>query len=61
MKFDMHALLGMTVEWSDNEGASWSPPTVATDIRSVQDHQTIVSAPYPAALHPTDLGILHQL
>ncbi|GIS43256.1 MAG: hypothetical protein Ct9H90mP16_03260 [Candidatus Poseidoniales archaeon] len=53
MKFDMHALLGMTVEWSDNEGASWSPPTVATDIRSVQDHQTITSAPYPAALHPT--------
>ena len=23
MKFDMHALLGMTVEWSDNEGGSW--------------------------------------
>ena len=53
MKFDMHALLGMTVEWSDNEGASWSPPTVATDIRSVQDHQTITSAPYPAVLHQT--------
>lgn len=53
MKFDMHALLGMTVEWSDNEGASWSVPTVATDVRSVQDHQTITSAPYPAALHPT--------
>ena len=35
MKFDMHALLGMTVEWSDNEGASWSPPTVATDILSL--------------------------
>ena len=52
MKFDMHALLGMTVEWSDNEGASWSPPTVATSY-SVQDHQTIASAPYPAALHQT--------
>ena len=24
MKFDMHALLGMTVEWSDDEGASWN-------------------------------------
>ncbi|MEC8874635.1 MAG: hypothetical protein VX502_04510, partial [Candidatus Thermoplasmatota archaeon] len=24
MKFDMHALLGMTVEWSDNEGESWT-------------------------------------
>jgi len=54
MKFDMHALLGMTVEWSDNEGDSWSqPPTAATSIYSVQDHQTITSAPYPAALHDT--------
>ena len=53
MKFDMHALLGMTVEWSDNEGSSWSLPTVATDIRSVQDHQTISSSPYPAVAHPT--------
>ena len=53
MKFDMHALLGMTVEWSDNEGGSFSPPTVATSIYSVQDHQTITSAPYPAVLHDT--------
>ena len=30
MKFDMHALLGMTVEWSDDEGASWNGPSVAT-------------------------------
>ena len=30
MKFDMHALLGMTVEWSDNEGQSWVGPSVAT-------------------------------
>ncbi|MAE39266.1 MAG: hypothetical protein CL969_06585 [Euryarchaeota archaeon] len=52
MKFDMHALLGMTVEWSDNEGTSWSLPTPATSY-SVQDHQTISSAPYPAAAHPT--------
>ena len=52
MKFDMHALLGMTVEWSDNEGASWTGPTVATSAYSVQDHQTIGSSPYPAALHP---------
>ena len=52
MKFDMHALLKMTVEWSDNEGQSWSPPTVATGT-SIQDHQTIASSPYPAALHPT--------
>lgn len=52
MKFDMHALLGMTVEWSDDEGASWTGPTVATGW-SVQDHQTIASSPYPALLHPT--------
>ena len=54
MKFDMHALLGMTVEWSDNEGESWTGPSVATGW-SVQDHQTIASSPYPAVLHPTCL------
>jgi len=52
MKFDMHALLGMTVEWSDDEGASWSPPTPAGGW-AVQDHQTIASSPYSASLHPT--------
>tara|TARA_Y100001935_G_scaffold96108_2_gene79914 strand:- start:10980 stop:12422 length:1443 start_codon:yes stop_codon:yes gene_type:complete len=52
MKFDMHALLGMTVEWSDNEGESWFGPSVATGW-SVQDHQTIASSPYPALAHPT--------
>lgn len=52
MKFDMHALLGMTVEYSDNEGVSWSTPTPATSY-SVQDHQTISSSPYPALLHET--------
>mgnify|MGYP000010998540 FL=1 len=52
MKFDMHALLGMTVEWSDNEGGSWFGPSVATGW-SVQDHQTIASSPYPALAHPT--------
>ena len=53
MKFDMHALLGMTVEWSDDEGASWNGPSVATQIYSVQDHQTIASSNMPALLHPT--------
>ena len=52
MKFDMHALAGMTVEWSDNDGSSWSPPTFATSY-SVQDHQTIGSSPYPAFNLPT--------
>ena len=40
MKFDLHALAGMTVEWSDNEGSSCSPPTFATSY-SDQNHQTI--------------------
>ncbi|HIG03525.1 MAG TPA: exo-alpha-sialidase [Candidatus Poseidoniales archaeon] len=53
MKFDMHALLGMTVEWSDNEGDSWKPSTIATSVYSVQDHQTIGSSPYEAALYET--------
>ena len=41
----------MTVEWSDDEGASWSS-NPATGY-SVQDHQTIASAPYPAIAHET--------
>ncbi len=52
MKFDMHALAAMTVEWSDDEGNSWKPVTLTTSPYSVQDHQTISSAP-GAALHPT--------
>ncbi|MAB36015.1 MAG: hypothetical protein CL975_01655 [Euryarchaeota archaeon] len=52
MKFDMHALLGMTVEWSDNEGSTWIGPTPATGW-SVQDHQTIASSPYNALFHET--------
>ena len=53
MKFDMHALLGMTVEWSDDDGGSWTGPSVATQAYSVQDHQTIASSNMPALLHPT--------
>jgi len=55
MKFDMHALIGMTVEWSDDEGESWGPlglTSFATGY-SVQDHQTIASSPYNAVLHET--------
>jgi len=51
MKIDMHSLAGMTVEWSDNDGASWSLPTFSTSY-SV-DHQIIGSSPYPAFGHPT--------
>ena len=32
MKFDMHALLGMTVEWSDDDGESWDGPSVALSL-----------------------------
>ena len=53
MKFDMHALLGMTVEWSDDDGVSWDGPSVATQLYSVQDHQTIASSNMPAFAHPT--------
>ena len=53
MKFDMHALLGMTVEWSDNDGNSWTGPTVATQVYSVQDHQTIASSNRPAIAYQT--------
>ena len=35
MKFDMHALLGMTVEWSDDDGVSWDGPSVATQLLSL--------------------------
>ena len=53
MKFDMHALLGMTVEFSDDEGGSWQNGQLATSIYSVQDHQTIGSALLPAPGYPT--------
>ena len=46
VKFDMHALLGMTFEYSDNEGDTWSPPVAVTG-ESPQDHQTIASMPPP--------------
>ncbi len=46
VKFDMHALLGMTLEYSDNEGDSWIGPIPVTG-ESPQDHQTIASTPVP--------------
>ena len=47
VKFDMHAVSGMTVETSDNEGGSWFGPTAITWPYALQDHQTIASSPYP--------------
>jgi len=46
VKFDMHALLGMTLEYSDNYGESWTGPIPVTG-ESPQDHQTIASTPVP--------------
>lgn len=45
-KFDMHATLGMTLETSDDEGATWTlarPAFGAPPVR--QDHQSLASAP----------------
>lgn len=53
MKFDMHALTAMTVETSDNEGETWSLFPTPAGGTSIQDHQTIGSAPYPTPFHPT--------
>ncbi|OIR10275.1 MAG: hypothetical protein BEU05_01875 [Marine Group III euryarchaeote CG-Bathy2] len=47
VKFDMHAVSGMTVETSDNEGNSWFGPTAVTWPYALQDHQTIASSPFP--------------
>jgi len=47
VKFDMHALLGMTFEYSDDEGETWIGPNIVTG-ESPQDHQTIASMPPPA-------------
>jgi len=49
MKFDMHAVAVMTVEYSDDEGETWSTPTGVTWPYAMQDHQTIASSPYPSA------------
>ncbi len=56
VKFDMHALLGMTVEISDDEGETWEffERSLASGY-TPQDHQTIASTPYdfPGSLYPT--------
>jgi hypothetical protein len=47
MKFDMHALAGMTVEYSDDEGATWQTSLPTSGGYTPQDHQTIASVPNP--------------
>ena len=43
VKFDMHALTAMFVEYSDDDGSSWSIPLSAEGYYSPQDHQSIAS------------------
>jgi len=45
VKFDMHALTAMFVEYSDDDGNSWSIPYSAEGYYSPQDHQSIASMP----------------
>ena len=45
VKFDMHALTAMFVEYSDDGGDSWSVPFSAEGYYSPQDHQSIASMP----------------
>lgn len=47
LKFDMHGLACMTLETSDDEGETWSPPTPACGqpVGVVHDHQSIAAAP----------------
>lgn len=45
VKFDMHALTAMFVEFSDDGGDTWSLPASADGYYSPQDHQSIASMP----------------
>ena len=59
IKFDMHALLGMSMEYSDDEGDTWATlfTKPVSGLYTPQDHQTIASMPpppgHPGALYPT--------
>ncbi|MBT92414.1 MAG: hypothetical protein CMA61_01240 [Euryarchaeota archaeon] len=47
IKFDMHVLAAMFVEYSDNDGESWSVPFTVEGYYQPQDHQSIASMPAP--------------
>lgn len=53
VKFDMHALTAMFVEYSDDGGDSWSVPFSAYGYYSPQDHQSIASMPVPEGVSAT--------
>ena len=50
VKFDMHALASMFVEYSDDDGDSWSIPYPVEGYYVTQDHQSIASMPHPDAI-----------
>jgi len=50
VKFDMHALASMFVEYSDDDGDSWSVPYPVEGYYVTQDHQSIASMPHPDAI-----------
>ncbi len=50
VKFDMHALAAMFVEYSDDDGESWSIPYPVEGYYVTQDHQSIASMPHPNAI-----------
>ncbi|MBT4802271.1 MAG: exo-alpha-sialidase [Euryarchaeota archaeon] len=50
VKFDMHALAAMFVEYSDDDGESWSIPYPVEGYLAPQDHQSIASVPSDDAI-----------
>ena len=50
VKFDMHALTAMFVEYSDDDGETWSVPFPVEGYYAPQDHQSIASMPHENAL-----------
>ena len=50
VKFDMHALASMFVEYSEDEGESWSVPFPVEGYYAPQDHQSIASVPHENAI-----------
>ena len=50
VKFDMHALTAMFVEYSDDDGETWSTPFPVEGYYAPQDHQSIASMPHENAI-----------
>lgn len=50
VKFDMHALTMMFVEYSNDDGETWSAPFPVEGYYAPQDHQSIASMPHSNAI-----------